>query len=156
MRGRAIAQAVSHWLPTAAARGSIPGQVMWDLWWTKWHWGRFFSGYFGFPCQFSVHRLLHTLSSIIRGWYNRPNIGRRTKWTQSHPIPKRNYFKWEAGNSGKICCISKRQDHMYDACASGLRTIKFMQRFWHRCTFDLCLYAYNILSCSKTYRVDVT
>jgi hypothetical protein len=18
-----------------------PGQVMWDLWWTKWHWGRF-------------------------------------------------------------------------------------------------------------------
>jgi hypothetical protein len=24
-------------------------------------------------------------SSIIRGWYNRPNSGRRTKWTQSHP-----------------------------------------------------------------------
>jgi hypothetical protein len=22
--------------------GSSPGQVMWDLWWTKWHWGRFF------------------------------------------------------------------------------------------------------------------
>jgi hypothetical protein len=21
--------------------GSILGQVMWDLWWTKWHWGRF-------------------------------------------------------------------------------------------------------------------
>jgi hypothetical protein len=21
--------------------GSIPGQVMWDLWWTKWHWGKF-------------------------------------------------------------------------------------------------------------------
>jgi hypothetical protein len=21
--------------------GSTPGQVMWDLWWTKWHWGRF-------------------------------------------------------------------------------------------------------------------
>jgi hypothetical protein len=20
---------------------SSPGQVMWDLWWTKWHWGRF-------------------------------------------------------------------------------------------------------------------
>jgi hypothetical protein len=20
---------------------SISGQVMWDLWWTKWHWGRF-------------------------------------------------------------------------------------------------------------------
>jgi hypothetical protein len=22
-------------------QGSSPGQVMWDLWWTKWHWGRF-------------------------------------------------------------------------------------------------------------------
>jgi hypothetical protein len=20
--------------------GSIPGLVKWDLWWTKWHWGR--------------------------------------------------------------------------------------------------------------------
>jgi hypothetical protein len=38
---QAIAQAVSHWLPTVAARGSNPGLVMWDLWWTKWHWGRF-------------------------------------------------------------------------------------------------------------------
>jgi hypothetical protein len=28
----AIAQAVSRWLPTAAARGSSPGLVLWDLW----------------------------------------------------------------------------------------------------------------------------
>jgi hypothetical protein len=40
-QGRSIAQAVSRWLPTAAARGSSPGLVMWDLWWTKWRWGRF-------------------------------------------------------------------------------------------------------------------
>jgi hypothetical protein len=26
---------------------------MWDLWWTKWHWGRSFSEYFGFPCHFN-------------------------------------------------------------------------------------------------------
>jgi hypothetical protein len=32
IRGRAIAQAVSRWLPTAAIRGSNPGLVMWDLW----------------------------------------------------------------------------------------------------------------------------
>jgi hypothetical protein len=31
-RGRAIAQAVSRWLPTAAVRGSKPDLVMWDLW----------------------------------------------------------------------------------------------------------------------------
>jgi hypothetical protein len=25
----------------AVARGSSPGLIMWDLWWTKWRWGRF-------------------------------------------------------------------------------------------------------------------
>jgi hypothetical protein len=29
--------------------GSRPGQSMWNLWWTKWHWDRFFSEFFGFP-----------------------------------------------------------------------------------------------------------
>jgi hypothetical protein len=31
----------------------------------------------------------HSLSSIIRGWFNRPISGRHTKWTQSHPKPKK-------------------------------------------------------------------
>jgi hypothetical protein len=31
-KGRAIAQAVSRWLPTAAVRGSKPDLGMWDLW----------------------------------------------------------------------------------------------------------------------------
>jgi hypothetical protein len=35
--------------------GSIPGQSMWDLWWTKWHWDRFFPEYFGFPLSISLH-----------------------------------------------------------------------------------------------------
>jgi hypothetical protein len=30
----------------------------------------------------------HSSSSMIRGWYNRPVSGRRTKWTQSHPTPR--------------------------------------------------------------------
>jgi hypothetical protein len=30
----------------------------------------------------------HSSSSVIRGWYNRPVSGRRTKWTQSHPTPR--------------------------------------------------------------------
>jgi hypothetical protein len=58
-RGRAIAQAVSRRLPIAAARvrsqvkscgicGGQRGLV------------QGFSEYFGFPCQFSFHRLLHT------------------------------------------------------------------------------------------------
>jgi hypothetical protein len=27
--------------------------------------------------------------SIIRGWYSRPNSGRRTRWTQPHPTPRK-------------------------------------------------------------------
>jgi hypothetical protein len=37
---------------TASRRGgpgSGPGQSMWDLWWTKWQWDRFFSEFLGFP-----------------------------------------------------------------------------------------------------------
>jgi hypothetical protein len=34
-KGRAIAQAVSRCLPTAAVRDSKPDLGMWDLWWDK-------------------------------------------------------------------------------------------------------------------------
>jgi hypothetical protein len=87
--GRVIAQADSRRLPTAAApirahvgsSGICGGQS---------GTGHIFSEYFGFPCQFSFHRLLHIHQSfIIRGWYNRPNSGRRTKWTQSLPTTKK-------------------------------------------------------------------
>jgi hypothetical protein len=55
---------------------------MWDLWWTKWHRGRF-----------SPSTSVSTASShstdcftvIIRRSYDRPNSGRHTKWTQSPP-----------------------------------------------------------------------
>jgi hypothetical protein len=29
---------------------------MWDLWWAKWHWERFFSEFFGFSVNISFHR----------------------------------------------------------------------------------------------------
>jgi hypothetical protein len=31
----------------------IPGHSMWDLWWRKWHWDRFFPECFGFPLSVS-------------------------------------------------------------------------------------------------------
>jgi hypothetical protein len=40
-RGRAIAQAVSRWIPTATVHGSKPDLGMWDLWWDKVALGRF-------------------------------------------------------------------------------------------------------------------
>jgi hypothetical protein len=87
-RGRAITQAVSHRLPTAAARvraqlracGICGGQS---------GTGQVFSEYFGSSCQFSFHRLLHTHHPSSGAGNNRPVSGRRTKWTQSHPTPKK-------------------------------------------------------------------
>jgi hypothetical protein len=66
--GRAIAQAVSRWLPTAALRGSKPDLVMWDLWWDKVALGQVFSEFFGFPCNHrSFHQLLHNHSHVSSG-----------------------------------------------------------------------------------------
>jgi Tfp pilus assembly protein FimT len=83
-RGRAIAQTVSF--PPRRPCLST-GQVMWDSWWTKWHWGRFSpstsvstANYHSRDC--STHSL-----STVAGTIGRIS-GRRTKWTQSHPTPR--------------------------------------------------------------------
>jgi hypothetical protein len=84
---RAKAQAVSHWLSTAAAR--VRAQVrLYGFYGGQMALGQVFSEYFGFPCQFQILILPtapHLSSSVIRGWYNWPVSGQRTKWTQSHP-----------------------------------------------------------------------
>jgi hypothetical protein len=41
-----------------------------------------------FPLPILIPPTTPHSSAVIRGWYNRPNIGRRTKWTQSHPTPR--------------------------------------------------------------------
>jgi hypothetical protein len=84
---RATAQAVSRRLSNAAARvraqvgacGIFGGQVAL---------GQVFSEYLGFTCQLSFHRLLriHYLSFGAGG--------RRTRWTQSHPTPKKLKTEW--------------------------------------------------------------
>jgi hypothetical protein len=57
--GRITAQAVSRWLPTAAAR--VRAQIRsCGILVDKVALGQVFSEYIGFPCQFSFHILLHT------------------------------------------------------------------------------------------------
>jgi hypothetical protein len=51
-KGCAMAQAVSRWPLITEARVRSQVKSMWDLWWTKWHWDRFFSEVSVFPCQF--------------------------------------------------------------------------------------------------------
>jgi hypothetical protein len=80
-----IAQAVSRQLPTAAAHvraqlkscGICGGQS--DT-------GAGFLRVLRFPLSILIQPNA-PYSSIIRGWYNRPISGRRTKWTQSQPAP---------------------------------------------------------------------
>jgi hypothetical protein len=57
--GRAIAQAVSRRLPTAAARVQTRVWSRGILWWKKVALGQVFSVNFGFPCQSTFHLLLH-------------------------------------------------------------------------------------------------
>jgi hypothetical protein len=35
---------------------STPGQSMWHLWWTYWHWDKFRYEYFHFPLKVSLHQ----------------------------------------------------------------------------------------------------
>jgi hypothetical protein len=57
-KGRAVAQAISRWLPTAAARvRSLVWQVGFVV--EKVALGQVFSEYFGFPCQSLFHQILH-------------------------------------------------------------------------------------------------
>jgi hypothetical protein len=50
-----MAQAVIR-RPVTVKAGFVSGQSMWDLWWTKWHWDRVFSEFFGFAVSMSFHR----------------------------------------------------------------------------------------------------
>jgi hypothetical protein len=58
-KGRAVAQAVSRRLPTAAVRVQIRIWSCGILWWTKVALGQVLSVNFGFPCQSTFHLLLH-------------------------------------------------------------------------------------------------
>jgi hypothetical protein len=85
---RTVAQAVSRRLPKAAARvraqvkscGICGGQS---------GIGAGFLRVFRFPLPIRIAPIApQSSSSIIWGSYNKPNSGRSTKWTQSHPTRK--------------------------------------------------------------------
>jgi hypothetical protein len=87
-KGRAIAQAVSRRLHTAAVRiwplvrscgiyGGQSGTGAGFLWVLR------------FPLPILIPPTVpHSYPSIIQSWYNWPISDRRTKWTQSHPTQR--------------------------------------------------------------------
>jgi hypothetical protein len=90
--GRAIAQAVSPRLPTAAAR--VRAQIRsYGICCGQSGIGVGLLRVLRFPLPILIPPTVpHSSSSIIRDWYNRPNSGRRTKWTQSHPTPRNSSY----------------------------------------------------------------
>jgi hypothetical protein len=78
--GRALAQAVSRWLPTAGAWVRV-FTGMWGLSWTE-------AGFFPSTSVFPVNHSTNFSNIIItRGWHNRPIDGRSAEWTQLVSMP---------------------------------------------------------------------
>jgi hypothetical protein len=76
-KSRAIAEAVSRWLPTAAARVWQMGFVV-----DKMPSGQVFSEYFDFSLPKTFHSTNFSILTITRDRYNRPIHGRSAAWTQ--------------------------------------------------------------------------
>jgi hypothetical protein len=69
--------------------------------------------------------------SIIRGWYNRPLSGRRTKWTQSHPIPRNLKKKQTASQSTyTLAIISINCNQIIFETASELTDSVYQGHSW--------------------------
>jgi hypothetical protein len=93
--GRAIAQAVSRWIPTAAAR--VRARV-WSMGFVvdKVALGQVFSQYFGFPCHSSLHQILYPHNhlgacTIDQKW---PTYRVDPVWTPSPTIRIKKLFRW--------------------------------------------------------------
>jgi hypothetical protein len=84
---RAIVQAVSRQFSTAATRVRVR---VWSCGICGGQNGTRagFIRVFRFPLLILIPPTAPYSSYIIRGWYNRPISGRRTKWTQFHPTPR--------------------------------------------------------------------
>jgi hypothetical protein len=90
--GAAVAQAISSWVPTAGGPGSRPGSV-WDLCWTKRHWGRFTPS--TSVSHASHHSTNFAIIIITRGWHSRPICGRSAVWTQYDTTLHNFYYLFE-------------------------------------------------------------
>jgi hypothetical protein len=104
--GRAVAQAVSPRLPTAAAQVRVRAG-MWGLLWTKRHWGRFYPS--TSVSTANRHSTSFSIIIITRGCQNRPIGGRSAEWTQldsNPPLYQFNYYNNSRLHleQGKVCC----------------------------------------------------
>jgi hypothetical protein len=78
--------------PHCGVPGLCPGESIRDLWWKKWHWYKFYSEFFGFPCQYHSIMALH--SHVSGGWAIGP-LEAEVQGLKSHPTDMSNKMsKW--------------------------------------------------------------
>jgi hypothetical protein len=114
---RAIAQAVSHWLPTAAVR--VRSHLKsYGICVEKVALGQVFSEYFIFPCQFSFHRVFHnhrlgvssgagTIGQLVADVSSSLSLTAPKKKTEKLPlsvntVPRRRTSIWAVTVSSKL------------------------------------------------------
>jgi hypothetical protein len=83
-KGRAVAQAVSRWLPTVAAQVHVWAEHVGFVV-EKWHWARFSLSSSVSPANH--HSTNFSTIIITQGWHNRPIGGRSAEWIQLDSTP---------------------------------------------------------------------
>jgi hypothetical protein len=106
--GHAAAQVVSRWLPTAAARVRARVRLC-GICGGRNGTRAGFLRVLPFPLPIITPTAQRSSSSIIRGWYNRPNSGRCTKGAQSHPTPRK-YVRLDSAYK-TAQCVNVTADH---------------------------------------------
>jgi hypothetical protein len=75
-------------------------------------------------------------SSIMRGWYNRPNSGRRAEWTQSHPqkLKKKKNLMQNLDQDGDLVFVRREENEKRHTKISALdsdpRTLSRMPQLY--------------------------
>jgi hypothetical protein len=124
---------------------------MWDLWWAKWHWDRFSPGTSVSPANSHSTDCSPHSSSTTRGWYNRPNSGRRTKWDQSYPTSRRkkNNNNNNETKPGTGASTNLHRILTFDTC------IKFITWLFTELCLFVSLYTSSV-ACDTVYRFYIT
>jgi hypothetical protein len=70
----------------------VPGESVRDLWLKKWCWYRFYSEFFGFPCQYHSTVALH--SHVSCGGWAIGSLEAEVQGLKSHPIDMSNKMSY--------------------------------------------------------------
>jgi hypothetical protein len=91
------------WLPASHNSGlcSSPGKVMWDLWWTKWHWRQVFFEYCSSPAKHSTDCSTLVIIHYHPGLVQLASSGLSSNGLNYTPLQKENGKLIEIGVTGE-------------------------------------------------------